>query len=299
MQELIDLVERTRAARLRKGPRPHLGCSEVGHDCDRAVWLSFRHAKPQEFSGRTYDKFRRGHHEETWIKADLEAVDLIAMNDQAPVRFSHHFKGSIDGELIFEGAPTLLECKCLEAKRVRALQRKGLEEAEPRAFVQVQLYMLGRGLEQCLYYAVNKDTSEPYIELIELDREFAENHRDRGLAIIEEPDIPPAIQGGGEDFFKCKICNYHGLCWDEDVNPEINCRTCRFSTPVEDGWRCEAGQGYHEEHACDKHQIHPGLVPWTCLGENARGAVEYEWEGKRFSNGRMGFSSEELLDGRC
>ena len=31
--------------------RPHLGASEIGHECDRYLWLSFRWAKPAAPAG--------------------------------------------------------------------------------------------------------------------------------------------------------------------------------------------------------------------------------------------------------
>lgn len=41
-------------------PRPHMGCSLLGHPCDRYLWLSFRWASQEQFSGRMLRLFRRG-----------------------------------------------------------------------------------------------------------------------------------------------------------------------------------------------------------------------------------------------
>jgi hypothetical protein len=296
MQQLIDIIEQTRKARLEEPQRPYLGCSEVGNDCDRAVWLSFRHATPSDFTGRHYGMFRRGHQEEEFIKADLEAVDLPVMNDQAEIAFSHHFKGHIDGELVYLGQPTLLEAKCLSAKRVRALKKSSCKVSEPTAYAQMQLYMLGRSLTRALYYAVEKDTDNLYLELIDFDREFAERHRDRGLRIIDMPDIPPAPYKASGTWYKCKMCKHHGLCWDHRVMPQVNCRTCMHSTPGEHGWHCEAKGVFSDLAYCTGHQLHPGLVPWTFVGQDEDGGMRYEWDGREFVNGENGFSSRELTE---
>lgn len=299
MQRLIDLVESTRKARLEEPDRLHLGCSEVGHECDRAVWLGFRWASHGAFTGRHYGMFRRGHQEEEWIAEDLDAVDMPVVNKQAQVCFSEHLGGSIDGELVHLGIPTLLEAKCLSPKRIAALRKRGCAEAEPTHYAQAQLYMLGRGLTQALYYSVDKSTDDLYLELIGLYHDFAVRQRNRGLRLVEEPDIPPPIPGGSERWYRCKMCKHHGLCWDNTVHPSVNCRTCMHSTPTVDGWICESGHFALSEATqrtgCDRHSIHPGLVPWTLVGED-NGQPVYEWNGKRFTNGPSGYSSRELTE---
>jgi hypothetical protein len=57
-----------------KGPRPHLGASQVGKPCDRALVYSFRHAVEKNTSGRMLRLFNRGHREEHSINAWLRMI---------------------------------------------------------------------------------------------------------------------------------------------------------------------------------------------------------------------------------
>ena len=45
---------------LAEPPRPHMGCSQLGHPCDRWLWLSFRWAVQSQFPGRILRLFRGG-----------------------------------------------------------------------------------------------------------------------------------------------------------------------------------------------------------------------------------------------
>ena len=57
-------------------PRGHLGCSLLGHPCERWLWLSFRWAVKEKFQGRILRLFRRGNNEENIIISDLEAIGV-------------------------------------------------------------------------------------------------------------------------------------------------------------------------------------------------------------------------------
>ena len=48
IQALIDKHHES----LAEPPRPHMGCSQLGHPCDRWLWLSFRWAIQPQFPGR-------------------------------------------------------------------------------------------------------------------------------------------------------------------------------------------------------------------------------------------------------
>ena len=77
IQALIDKHHETHA----EPPRPHMGCSQLGHPCDRWLWLSFRWAVQPTFPGRILRLFRRGQNEETTIISDLRAIGLDIRNN--------------------------------------------------------------------------------------------------------------------------------------------------------------------------------------------------------------------------
>jgi hypothetical protein len=57
-----------------KGPRPHLGASQIGKPCDRALVYGFRHAVRKRTKGRMLRLFRRGHMEEISLVAMLRDI---------------------------------------------------------------------------------------------------------------------------------------------------------------------------------------------------------------------------------
>jgi len=69
---LIDAAHERR----QEPPRPHLGSSLLGHPCDRYLWLNFRWAVQEEFSGRILRLFRRGQLEENQIVSDLRSIGI-------------------------------------------------------------------------------------------------------------------------------------------------------------------------------------------------------------------------------
>lgn len=62
-QKIIERIE-SYYEENQEPPRPHMGLSQVGHHCDRYLWLNFRWAHVEKFSGRVLRLFQRGHDEE-------------------------------------------------------------------------------------------------------------------------------------------------------------------------------------------------------------------------------------------
>lgn len=58
------------------GPRNYLGASEIGNECWRAVWYSYRHAVTPEPGGRMRRLWTRGHREEAFFVALLKLVGI-------------------------------------------------------------------------------------------------------------------------------------------------------------------------------------------------------------------------------
>ena len=84
-------------------------------------------------------------------------------------------------------------------------------------FVQVQLYMAYMDLEQCLFTALNKDSSELYFEIINLDTELAQKYSDRAVNILnacENNEMYPRL-AKDSNFFKCKMCGFRNICWKD------------------------------------------------------------------------------------
>jgi CRISPR/Cas system-associated exonuclease Cas4 (RecB family) len=308
LSAMIDAAHEAREDR----PRSHMGCSMLGEICERKLWLSFRWATPEPFSGRMLRLFRRGHNEEATAVADLRAAGCHVTDtgeSQSRVSFGCHVSGSIDG-IIKSGVPEspakphVLEVKTHSLKSFNELQTKGVQIAKPLHWAQMQTYMLGAKVDRALYYAVCKDDDRIYTERVRLDKESAEALVARGQRIALTERMPEPIAGASPAWYQCKFCPSYDFCHKTKTTTQANCRTCSHSTPKDNGtWHCARwGDSIPREAqhvGCDSHVLHPDLVPWTLAGGSGDWSAIYEiydgQTGKEVINGEDGYYSSELL----
>ena len=291
-------------------PRPHMGCSQLCHPCDRWLWLSFRWAVQPQFPGRILRLFRRGQMEEATIVSDLRAIgmDVRTSRQQARVDFGAHVSGSIDA-IIESGVPAapkkrhVAEFKTHSSKSFADLEKKGVAEAKPEHFVQLQLYMHGTEIDRALYVAVCKDDDRIYTERVKYDQAVAEKFISRGRRLALEDRMPPPISTD-PSWYQCKFCDAHEFCHSTKTTKHVNCRTCAHSTAKEDStWRCERHDAggipvEFQRQACDSHVLHPDLVPWERKDGLDQWTAVYVIEGRDVANGEGDshvYTSKEIL----
>jgi hypothetical protein len=240
--------------------RSHMGASQLGQDCGRAVWYSFRWATRAAHSGRMLRLFNRGHIEEARFIAMLLTVGMpVYQQDENGKQFRIHFGdghggGSGDGVTQYNNAPALIEAKTHNEKSFIELagslkewrdylageghfKGKGVREAKPEHFVQAQIYMRKMGIAICLYMAVCKNTDDLYIEIITLNPEHADQYIDRGEKLIQLP-TPPKKISESPGFWKCTWCEHRPVCHMKR-DPDRNCRTCKYIQLGTSGtWSC-------------------------------------------------------------
>jgi hypothetical protein len=307
IQGLIDKHHEAQA----EPPRPHMGCSQLGHPCDRWLWLSFRWAVQPKFPGRILRLFRRGQMEEATIVSDLRAIgmDVRTSKQQARVDFGAHVSGSIDA-VIESGVPAapkkrhVAEFKTHGSKSFAALEKAGsVASAKPEHFVQMQLYMHGLQIDRALYVAVCKDDDRIYTERVRYEKDVAERYIERGRRLALEDRMPPPISTD-PSWYQCKFCDAHRFCHDTLTTQHVNCRTCSHSTAKPDSaWRCERHKAdgipvEFQRAGCDSHVLHPDLVPWQLQEGRDEWTAVYLIDGYPVGNGQPGkgvFSSRELL----
>ena len=231
------------------GFRTHLGISLIGDECSAKLFYGWRWTKKPKFNAQTLRLFNRGHLEEGRFVALILASGMqIVQQDETggQYRVSYlggHFGSAIDGVVIGcpdmpnPSTPILTEMKTHNDNSFKKLKTAGVKESKWEHYVQQQEYMLYYGLPASLYIAVNKNTDEIWCEIVPFDLETAERYKDRGH-IIALSETPPPKLSQDRSFYKCKWCDYRGICHMGDM-PEVNCRTCKHSYPLEDGtWRC-------------------------------------------------------------
>ena len=306
IQCLIDKHHEAQA----EPPRPHMGCSQLGHPCDRWLWLSFRWAVQPKFSGRILRLFRRGQMEEANIVSDLRAIgmDVRTSRQQARVDFGAHVSGSIDA-IIESGVPEapkkrhVAEFKTHSAKSFNDLEKKGVAEAKPEHFVQMQLYMHGTEIDRALYVAVCKDDDRIYTERVRYEKDVAEKFIARGRRLALEDRMPPPISTD-PSWYQCKFCDAHEFCHETKTTKHVNCRTCAHSTAKEDStWRCERHEAdgipvEFQREGCECHVLHPDMVPWERKDGLDEWTAVYVIEGRDVANGEGDahvYTSREIL----
>lgn len=296
----------------KEGPRPHLGASLLGHECERWLWLSFRWAVIESFPGRVLRLFQRGQDEEKKIVSWLTRIGCEVHStggEQSRVSFGAHVSGSIDG-IIEKGVPEaptkrhILECKTHSLKSFNDLVKNGVQASQPKHWAQMQIYMGGSGIDRALYFAVCKDNDDIYTERVRYDADAAQRLIERGKRITLSDRMPPPISTDST-WYQCKFCAAHGFCHDHHMSREINCRTCALSTPTEDSkWTCARYGGAEipfeaQLQGCAGHVLHPDIVPWKIHDSDDEFTAIYEIDGEMVRNGDPDIgvvSSREIID---
>jgi hypothetical protein len=248
-EEIRKEIDRIGEREQGDGFRGHLGASQIGKKCIRQIWYSFRWAKTGKHKARTLRIWQRGHDEEPRLIALLRGIGAV-VEDCDPstgeqfriIDHDGHFGGSCDGKVRnlarfgLEGEG-LLEMKTMGDKYFKQLVEKGLALSNVGYYAQMQVYMHYLGLRWGLFVAVNKNDDELHFVVVPYKREVAERYRDIAAQVIEAHKPPPRISEDSS-WWVCKFCDYREICHHEEP-PSINCRSCAFASPVEDGqWRC-------------------------------------------------------------
>jgi hypothetical protein len=256
------------------GRRPHLGASQIGKSCERALWYDFRWTTPCRFPGRILRLFETGQLEEARLVKDLRRIGATVLEvDPETGRqwrveaHGGHFGGSLDavalGLLEAPKAWHVLEFKTHSAKSLRELVAKGVAEAKPQHRAQMQVYMHLTGLSRAMYLAVCKDTDDLHVERVRADADAAKRLLAKAARVIHAVR-PPARISENPAWFECRFCDYHALCHG-DAGAAASCRSCLHATPVEGGWHCarwdQALDLTTQRQACARHLFIPDLVP--------------------------------------
>ncbi|WP_299730109.1 hypothetical protein [uncultured Endozoicomonas sp.] len=262
------------------GFRAHLGGSIIGRPCERALWYTFRWCTEVKHSGQLLRLFQTGHLVEERFVADLRSIGIKifgadpATGEQFRVSACHgHFGGSMDGvgQGFIEAPKTwhLIEMKTHNEKSFSHLVKKGVAEAKPEHFVQMQVYMYlaSPQLTRAFYIAVNKNTDELYGERIRLDANIGKATVTRAECVIAS-DRPLNKISDDPSWYLCKFCDHHGICHGQET-PAVNCRTCLHSTPVDSvdnsgQWHCARHNMeiplQVQKSGCDEHLYNPYLL---------------------------------------
>ena len=272
-------------------PREHLGASEIGRECDREIWLRWRHALPPSFDGRMKRLFNTGTREETRVISDLRAAGLEVCDFDSSgrqIRFealAGMFGGSVDGMVrgLVECPEKwhVLEVKTHNEKSFRDLVAKGVQASKPAHYAQMQVYMGLSEVDRAFCVAVNKNTDEIWGERVRFEKKDFDSLMDRAEKIIKRDSAPEKLSQD-PSFWICKMCGFHGMCHGHTV-AQVNCRTCVHGY-ANKGWRCGLVDDLTTK-PCDQHLHNPDLMSLKKSDKRTEDmeAIFYEKDGKEIA----------------
>lgn len=262
-----DLIDEWSITEFQDAPRKHLGASIIGDECRRKLWYHFRWVKQELFEGRMLRLFQDGNRQEAEFIKMLRGIgfDVKEIDPDTDKQFrikliAGQYGGSCDGKAIMPFLPNfhiLLEFKTHNSKSFLYLKNKGsVKLAKPQHYAQMCGYGKEMNLKYGLYCAKNKNDSDLYFELVDLDWNYAVELERKAYDVITAENPPNRI-AENPAFFQCNFCTYRGVC-HEGEPVAINCRSCRYAKPVDDAkWFCQLYNGEIPEDfiakGCDKH----------------------------------------------
>jgi hypothetical protein len=206
-------------------PRSYLGASIVGEDCLRKIqydwWI-----RP-ELPGRIKRIFERGHFFESRTREQLIEAGFKFETDANLLSFSAcngNLQGHADGlittgpdlpnlQLVF---PFLWECKCVNGKNWRAVERDGLAKVFPKYAAQISIYQLFLNqLNPALVTVANADSCELLHFAVPFTAQVAQYWSDRAMMVIESTragELLPRFVDNPDDW-RCKMCPHRERCW--------------------------------------------------------------------------------------
>ncbi len=242
------------------GPRTHLGASQIGHSCERYLWMLFRWIAHKKHSGRQQRLFQRGHLEEERFAEYFRGIGCTVQQfeegfeegntidkGKRQIRIfgcNGHFGGSLDflitlperygiGEVLFLGEGKTSGT----GSKFTNLIKKGVKLEKPQHFAQKSIYGFKKNIKYGLYICANKNDDDLHIELVELDFKLGQQLELKAEKIISSQTAPPKL-AKSPAFVECSYCDFVDHC-HKGKAPDRNCRSCKFAFPVENAeWLC-------------------------------------------------------------
>lgn len=243
--------------------RPYLGGSEIGHPCEKFLFLKFRHTFQSTHPGRMKRLFRRGDREEYVFNFLLRGIGFeIFEVDENGKQFSiqdweGHFKGNLDGIAIipdhlwlegYEPHPVLLEYKTAADKKFNECRTEGVEKWQPKYYYQQQTYSGYMDLKASFFCVVNKNDDSLFFEFVPFEKRKFKRCIDKAGSIIQSRTCPPKTD---EPWKHCGYCDAKEVCLNNAPSLK-HCRSCYWATPdVDKSWQCEKGKVFGT--VCDKY----------------------------------------------
>lgn len=309
-QTLLDIDKALEEKQKLEDPRNYLGMSQIGDECWRKLFYSFRNVQKRDISASGIRAIEDGYQQENIMAERLRMLSYVELHTVDPQNTSEqigfsmlldHFKGHCDGMIkgIKQAPQTwhVWENKAVNEKKYTNLL-KLKEENEKTALHkwdiiyhdQAQMYMHCSNIDRH-YLNVETPGGRQYTSCrTDYNKSRAGGIKTKAKVIIFDNDNIPERLSSKREFYKCKWCEYSGICHDGDI-PLVHCKTCRYSEPVKNGERhCHYKNTVIDNSQlnmdnCLFHIYNPALIPNVKLIEQQEDGCIYETDkGFKFAN---------------
>lgn len=308
----ITLAEVDKALEQKKNsesPRNYLGMSQIGDECLRKLFYSFRNSERRAWEAQGVRNIEDGHVQEDIMAARLRMVpgiELVTADPDDPTKqigFSlllDHFRGHCDGAIlgVLESPGTwhvwehksVAETSFEKLKKIRAEkgEKNALREWNGTYYAQAQIYMHEMKLTRH-FLTVSTPGGRDYLSVrTEYNRKEAEAIIEKARSIIFDNWIIPPRISDKREFYSCKWCEFQEVCHDGRF-PLVNCKTCRYSEPVDGGVRkCTLKENIISEDTlhvgCNDHLYNPALIDAELVEHQEESVIYKTKKGIVFAN---------------
>jgi CRISPR/Cas system-associated exonuclease Cas4 (RecB family) len=201
----------------KQSPRGYIGCSIIGHSCERYIWLN-KYGAPleNELPWGLSRTFKRGKIEEERL---MEAFadgrhDWRVVKQEMPLQ-ERSLKGRLDALVEHpDHPPFVLEIKTMNEKNYKAFVKHGVKVSHFTYWAQCQTYMRLSRIHHCALVAANKNNDHQlHLEVIDYDPDAAEAFVNRACRIDNMPTAPRGLLALNKKDPKCFGCAFKKYCY--------------------------------------------------------------------------------------
>ena len=223
MEKTLRLIPEFEKLTTVTSPRGYIGCSVIGHECDRYIWLNkYGKQLKYEIPFRLGRIFERGNLEEERIFSSIKKLSCVELLSTQLSFASSILQGSCDGVIKDkQGNQYILELKTMNDGNFKRLKKHGLSKSNATYWSQCQAYMhlaielLLLDFKGVLFLAVNKNDESMYEELIEYDPLVGEGLVAKAKRIDGLEEMPDGIFSVEKKPQACFTCSFHKHCYGE------------------------------------------------------------------------------------
>lgn len=189
-----------------------LYASSAGAPCSRQIWYDFHDPIASELKISGILAMEDGNLGEDLMRSRLaKHPDITVTRDQERVYLlDKRISGRIDGVITIDRTKRLWEHKNVNERSFKKLKESVLEW-EPKYFAQVQIYMHGLSLRECIFTVATPGGRDFKDLLVAYDEKYTLQLLER-LEVIMESMQPLARISEKKDFWICRFCQYNERC---------------------------------------------------------------------------------------